>query len=85
MVNPVLKKLRSSRISAGEIATLLEKHIGSDSNEANCVQALEALQRIPNQQIRNAVLVLNLLLKSDAPPSERIRAVIGQIRSDVWD
>ena len=48
MVNSVLKKLGSTGLSATEIAALLEKHIGSASNEAHCNEALQAIARIKN-------------------------------------
>lgn len=83
MAIPVLKKLRSHRLSSGKAADLLEKHIGRDTNEVRCIEALEAIPRMKSEQIRDAAQVLNLILPSDATPCERIRAVILQIRVDL--
>jgi len=38
-MNPVLKKLRSGKLSSLEIAALLEKHIGDGTNKEHCRDA----------------------------------------------
>lgn len=83
MVNPILKKLSCPRLSAAEIATLLEKHIGSGSNETHCVQAIEAISRIKSCQIRGVAKAVNLLLMNNGPPCERIGAIISHLRSAI--
>lgn len=85
MVYPVLKKLRSQRLSPGETASLLQKHIGSGSNEEHCAQALEAISRGRNPQVRGVLQGLNLLLTDDIQSCERVMALIGQLRSDAQD
>lgn len=83
MAIPVLKKLRSQRLSSGRAADLLEKHIGIDANEVRCIEALEAIPRIKSRQIRKAAEVISLILPDGATPCERVRAVILQIRGEL--
>ena len=82
MVIPSFKKLRSPQVSAGKIADLLEKHIGSVDNETRCIEALDQIQFIKDKKIRDADQVIALLLPS-ATPCERIRELISMIRGQL--
>lgn len=81
MPSPVLKKLRNLHVPAAEVASLLEKHVGSGANEVHCTQALAAIAQTRNPQILATVKTVGLLLNNDLP-CERLRAIVLCLRSD---
>ena len=80
MTNPVLKKLSRPGLTRVEIAELLEKHIGSCSNEWHCQEALDALRRIKEEGVKVPVLVAIRLTEDGSRSCVVMRRVIEQIR-----
>jgi hypothetical protein len=82
MTNPVLRKLRSGKVGAAEIANLLAKHIGDGSNESHCQSAVEALSRIRDDGTRNFTELIRILQQSNGfPACEIITQVITGLRA----
>jgi hypothetical protein len=81
-MNPTLRKLSDARLTPIEIATLLEKHIGSGSDDFHCRQALDALERIPTDAPHVAARVLARLVETDASPCDTIKLIIARLRRE---
>lgn len=79
-MNPVLKRLGRPNISRGDIATMLEKHIGSEPSERHCEEALTALSRIKNVNLSNPLRVLARLVKANGTSCEAVRQAIEFLR-----
>lgn len=79
-MNPVLRKLSSQTLSAGQLASLIQKHIGPGTSEEQCRQAVDALKRIRNPAIRAHVCVLSALLHGNFTDCEIALQVINSLR-----
>jgi len=81
MVNPTLKKLSNSKLSDDELADLLEKHIGQETNLYACQVAFEALTRTKKIEIKKFAFILNRFSDGDIDYCDLIRSVIAHLRS----
>lgn len=82
MTNPVLRKLRSGKVRAAEVADLLAKHIGDGSNESHCQSAVDELRRIRDDGTRNFTELIRILQQNNGfPPCEIITQVITGLRA----
>jgi len=80
-MNPVLKKLRDRSLSSGELANLLQKHIGDGLNEIHCREAVEALRRISDEGSRVAAEVTAELVRHSCGDCEAVQRVIEMFRA----
>lgn len=82
MTNPVLRKLSNPKLSASEVADLLEKHVGTSESEYHCGQALEALVRLKDERAS----LLSKVVLSLSPSGDRnckvLKFIIDMLRSD---
>ena len=81
-MNPTLRKLSDSRLSAVEYAALLEKHIGSGFNDVHCLEALAALERIRKTSPAVVAPVLARLVQGSDAPCETVKLVIAKLRQN---
>ena len=79
-MNPVLKKLSAPGQSAYQLADLLEKHIGIDSNEQSCSEACNALIRIRDTELNSIVTTTLGILPEDWSSCQKIKTVIALLR-----
>jgi hypothetical protein len=79
-MNPVLKKIASSRVSRHQIADLVEKHIGASLNESQCQEACTALNTIRSLEIRIPLLTLCMLEGFSRTPCEQAMSVVQWLR-----
>ena len=82
MTNPVLRKLGSPKLSARDIADLLQRHIGDGSNESHCKDACEALRRIRNEETRAVVQLTAVISRTCNNYCEVVKQVIEVLRSN---
>ena len=81
-MNPVLRKLSSGRLSVGELADLLEKHIGDGSNESHCETACDALRRIRNPETNALARAVQVLQRSNGfRACEVVQQIIAALRA----
>jgi hypothetical protein len=81
MTNSVLKKLRSRKVSAQQIADLLEKHIGDGLNEIHCRDACEALGTIRSEELRRLVHIVDVIFRNGDNYCNAVRRVIAVLRA----
>lgn len=81
-MNSVLRKLGSKHLSAGQIADLLEKHIGDDSNEVHCQAALDAIRRIRDHEMNSLAHLISVLqTANDQGACEVVRQIVAALRA----
>lgn len=78
-MTPILKKISSSRVASDEIANLLEKHLGPDPSETHCIQAIEAVGRIRDLQVRGSLKVV--MLVCGGSPCNQVKQLPEFLRS----
>ena len=81
MTNPVLRKLRSGRLTKSAIADLLQKHIGDGSNESHCVAACGALRTIRDEDSKDLAELIRIFQGSNGLSAcDTIKQVIAALR-----
>ena len=79
-MNTVLRQLGRPNISRGEIAALLEKHVGRDPSEHHCEEALAALHRLKDEELSALLRVLARLVKAGSTACGTVREAIELLR-----
>lgn len=77
-MNPILKKVTGKRVTPKDIGDLLEKHLGLNPNEFHCKQALEAIDRIQDSQVRTSIKVMRLCI--DETICHEVKQVVAYLR-----
>jgi hypothetical protein len=80
-MNSILQKFVSHGVKPSERAFLLEKHIGAGDSEYVCAQAIDAIEKIKDEEIRSLCQVVIRLLGANCAACDALRTVIPMLRS----
>jgi len=80
MSSPIIRKIRRAKLSPLELALLIEKHVGTASNDVHCTQAIDALSRSNDHGISSTVQTICLVTK-DLAPCDQLHAIVLHLRA----
>jgi len=78
-VNSLLSRL-SGRVSLADMADILERHVGTDSDQCHCREAREALRRMRRHNANFYVRAALRSLDAEEEPCACVRRVIHALR-----
>ena len=79
-MNSVLKQLSRKGITKLEVATAIEKHVGSGIGEYASKQAFDSLRRIKDREMLALSCVTIRLICSDGSYSDKLKIVLRDLR-----